>query len=104
MFRGTVFVAPVVGSVSVTEGCCVPLAGGAAGDDPGTGDGSVVVDAGAAGALAGAFSRTLLEAGPVPASRVAIIDRANEVIMKTIADTVVAFDNKVAEPRGPKAV
>src|SRR6516225_4145676 len=33
-----------------------------------------------------------------------MIESDIDVIMKSIADTVVAFDNKVAEPRGPKAV
>ena len=41
---------------------------------------------------------------PPPVPRVARIERDIEVTMKTIADTVVAFDNSVAEPRGPKAV
>jgi hypothetical protein len=41
---------------------------------------------------------------PSPAFRVAMIESDIDVIMNSIADTVVAFDNKVAEPRGPKAV
>jgi len=39
-----------------------------------------------------------------PAFRVAKIERDIEVNMKTIAEIVVAFDRRVAEPRGPKAV
>ena len=61
-----------------------------------------------AGALAGAdcvppdvVSKTVL-APEDP--RVAIIESASDVIMKTTADAVVAFESSVAEPRGPKAV
>jgi hypothetical protein len=41
---------------------------------------------------------------PRPAFRVAMIESDIDVIMNSIADMVVAFDNKVAEPLGPKAV
>jgi hypothetical protein len=41
---------------------------------------------------------------PSPAVRVAMIESDIEVIIKIIADTVVAFDSRVAEPRGPNAV
>ena len=51
--------------------------------------------------LAGVPSKTV---APSPAFRVAMIDSDSEVIMKTTADTVVALDNRVAEPRGPNAV
>jgi hypothetical protein len=40
----------------------------------------------------------------VPALRVARMDSDNDVIIKTTAETVVAFESSVAEPRGPKAV
>jgi len=40
----------------------------------------------------------------VPAPRVAKIDKEIEVTINRIADIVVAFDSKVADPRGPKAV
>jgi len=39
-----------------------------------------------------------------PDCRVATMDREIDVIMKTIAEIVVAFESKVAEPRGPNAV
>lgn len=39
-----------------------------------------------------------------PLLRDARIDSASDVHMKTIAEIVVAFDSKVAEPRGPNAV
>lgn len=42
----------------------------------------------------------LLEPDPL----VARIDSDIEVIMKTTAEMVVAFDSSVAEPRGPNAV
>src|SRR5262249_15772699 len=41
---------------------------------------------------------------PKPALRVAMIDRLNDVSINKIAETVVAFDSKVADPRGPNAV
>ena len=65
----------------------------------GTGAGAVLAGA----LLAGAFclSRTLPdEAAP----RVVKIASDSDVIMKTAAAIVVAFDKTVAEPRGPKAV
>ena len=52
-------------------------------------------------AFCGAVSNTVV---PSPAFRVARIDNESEVTMNSTADTVVAFDNSVAEPRGPKAV
>ena len=39
-----------------------------------------------------------------PALRVAKIDNDMEVSMKTIAEIVVAFDKRVADPLGPNAV
>ena len=39
-----------------------------------------------------------------PAFLVASIESDKDVIMNTTAETVVALDNSVAEPRGPKAV
>ena len=39
-----------------------------------------------------------------PVCRDAITDSVIEVIMKVIADQVVALDNAVAAPRGPNAV
>jgi hypothetical protein len=53
------------------------------------------------GAVAGAVSSTL---EPRPEIRVAIIESVIDVSMKSIAETVVAFESKVADPRGPKAV
>src|SRR5579862_9486233 len=41
---------------------------------------------------------------PSPALRVAMIESVRDVSMKMTADTVVAFDRRVAEPRGPNAV
>jgi hypothetical protein len=41
---------------------------------------------------------------PRPAFRVAMMDNDIDVIMNSIAEIVVAFDNNVAEPRGPNAV
>ena len=41
---------------------------------------------------------------PNPAFFVARIERESDVTMNRIADTVVAFESNVAEPRGPKAV
>ena len=52
--------------------------------------------------LAGVWpSRTVV---PKPALRVAIIESASDVHMNTTAEAVVAFESKVAEPRGPNAV
>ena len=52
--------------------------------------------------FAGVFrSRTV---APAPALLVAMIESPSEVHMKTIAEIVVAFDSKVADPRGPNAV
>jgi hypothetical protein len=53
------------------------------------------------GAPAGEVSST---DEPKPALRVAIIDSESDVTMKSTADKVVAFESKVADPRGPKAV
>ena len=50
---------------------------------------------------AGVSSNTL---APRPAFRVARIESESDVIMKITADTVVALESSVAEPRGPKAV
>jgi hypothetical protein len=73
--------------------------------------GSVIVGpfTGAGAPLAGAVllllpdvvSRTVL--APVD-PRVAKIESDSDVTMNMIADAVVAFESKVAEPRGPKAV
>jgi len=41
---------------------------------------------------------------PSPAFRVAIMEIDIDVIMKSTAEMVVAFESNVAEPRGPKAV
>jgi len=54
-----------------------------------------------AGALAGAVSRTV-EAAPTWWE--AIIESESDVSMNTTAETVVALESSVAEPRGPKAV
>ena len=55
-----------------------------------------------AGALVfGALSSTDV---PSPAFFVARIDSEREVTINRIADTVVAFDSSVADPRGPNAV
>ena len=61
----------------------------------------VAAGAGAAGALLVVVSRTVV---PTPAFLVARIDSVIDVIMKRTAEIVVAFDNRVAEPRGPNAV
>ena len=58
--------------------------------------------AGAVCVPAGAVSRTVF--APADDPRVARIESDSDVIMNTIADTVVAFESSVAEPRGPKAV
>jgi hypothetical protein len=63
-----------------------------------TGTGS---DFGADGAVAGAVSSTL---EPKPDILVAMIESVIDVSMKTIADTVVALESRVADPRGPNAV
>ena len=70
------------------------------------GAGAGAVGAGAAdfGALAGAPCRCSVGVGLAPEPRVARIDSVMDVSMKTIADTVVAFESSVADPRGPKAV
>ena len=41
---------------------------------------------------------------PKPAFRVARIESVRDVTMKRTAEIVVAFDKRVAEPRGPNAV
>jgi len=46
-------------------------------------------------------SRTVV---PRPAFRVARMESESEVTMNRTAEIVVAFDNNVAEPRGPNAV
>ena len=72
--------------------------------------GAVLVPAGAgcAGAVfvgAGRFvDLSSSTVAPRPAFRVAMIDKAIEVIMNSTAEIVVAFDSSVAEPRGPNAV
>ena len=50
-----------------------------------------------------ALSRTVLPTDE-PAFRVARMDSDKDVTMKTTADTVVALERSVAEPRGPNAV
>src|SRR5579863_483881 len=105
MFRGIVFVAPVTGSVIVTEGCFGSPLGcagvtetGAFGTCPGAGTATPGFWA-AAGP--GCLSRTVL---PTPARRVARIDSDSDVTMNSIAEAVVALDSSVADPRGPNAV
>ena len=51
--------------------------------------------------LAGVPSSTVV---PKPEFREARIESDSEVIMKSTAEMVVAFESSVAEPRGPKAV
>ena len=75
--------------------CCVCGAGCPAGGFTGTGTDFCT------GADAGDVSSTL---DPKPADFVAMIDSVIEVNIKMTAETVVAFDNNVAEPRGPNAV
>ena len=75
----------------------------------GTGAGIAVVGTAAAGAadlgaLAGAPCRSSVGVDEAPTFLVATIDNEIEVSMKRIADSVVAFDSNVADPRGPKAV
>ena len=68
-----------------------------------------VLDGAAGALLAGALfaepcvapSNTVV---PRPAFRVAMMESESDVTMNSIAETVVAFDSKVAEPLGPKAV
>ena len=72
--------------------CMVPLAGA----------GPLGGVAGFAGAVCDPDeSRTVLA---FEDARPAKIDSDSDVIMKTIAEPVVAFESSVAEPRGPKAV
>ena len=54
--------------------------------------------------FAGACVPTSNTVVPRPAFRVAMMESESDVTMNSIAEIVVAFDNKVAEPRGPKAV
>ena len=65
----------------------------------------IVVFVGAGALLAGADlvapSKTV---DPKPALRVAMIESDRDVTMNNTAEIVVAFESKVAEPRGPKAV
>ena len=60
--------------------------------------------AGTTGADVFTGCRSSAEPAPAPASRVAMIESEIDVSMKTTVEIVVAFDSKVAEPRGPKAV
>lgn len=59
-----------------------------------------------AGALVVVFEpwRSRTGAADTPAPRVATMESEIDVTMNRIADIVVAFDNSVAEPRGPNAV
>lgn len=91
----------------VRGACCCPLGAGEAGAPAGTGLGSVVLLPPEAGwLLAGALVRPLSCSTVVlkPPRREATMDSESDVIMKTIAETVVAFESSVAEPRGPNAV
>src|SRR5579863_5838304 len=79
-------------------------------DEPGT-VGVTVIGAGPfAGAFAPAGSDCFAGAlrsrivAPTPALCVARIESAIDVHMNKIAESVVAFESSVAEPRGPKAV
>ena len=75
---------------------------GAVGGAVFTGTGVDVTPFGAAGiAFCGVDSNTEV---PSPALRVARIESDNDVTINRIADIVVAFDNSVADPRGPNAV
>ena len=67
----------------------------------GTGAGAGAFFAGAFFAGAGAPSSTVVAK---PALRVARIESVIDVMMKTTNEIVVAFESKVAEPRGPNAV
>jgi len=79
--------------VGIGSGTVTPL--GCAG--AGTGSGADF-----AGALVfGALSSTDV---PNPAFLLATIESDSDVNINRIADSVVAFDNSVADPRGPKAV
>ena len=69
---------------------------------PGDGGSVVVVVFGCfADAGPGCLSKIVL---PTPLWRVARMERESEVTMNKIADTVVAFESSVADPRGPNAV
>jgi hypothetical protein len=108
MFKGKVCDSPVLGLLSVTDGCPgftgpVPgvIAVGAPGTTPG---GSVVVFAGCLVEVgAGCLSKIVLPP-VVPARRVAKIERDNDVTINSTAEAVVAFERSVADPRGPNAV
>jgi hypothetical protein len=106
--KGNVSDSPVLGLLSVTDGCpgfTGPVPGviviGAPGVTPG---GSVVVFAGCLVEVgAGCLSKIVLP--PVaPARRVARIESDSEVTMNRTAEAVVAFERSVADPRGPNAV
>ena len=106
MFRGIVLLLPDL-SVTVTDGCpgwTGPVPGVIAIGAPGTFGGNVVVvlPAGFGAAGAGCLSK-IVELTP-PDCRVARIESDSEVTINKTADAVVAFDNNVAEPRGPNAV
>ena len=108
MFKGIVVDSPVLGLLSVTDGCpgfTGPVPGvtwtGAPGTIPG---GSVVVFAGCLVEVgAGCLSKIVLPP-VVPARLVARIESDNEVTMNRTAEAVVAFDRSVADPLGPNAV
>jgi hypothetical protein len=52
--------------------------------------------------LAGVFFSRIVEL--VPEFRAATIERDSDVSMNTMAEIVVAFESRVADPRGPNAV
>ena len=84
-------------------------AGAGVGVVAGTTTGFTCIGAGAAGAadfgaLAGAPRRSSVGVALAPAFLVATIDNEIDVSIKRIAESVVAFDSNVADPRGPKAV
>ena len=89
-------------------------AGAGVGVVAGTTTGFTCIGAGAAdfgaagaadfGALAGAPRRSSVGIAVAPAFLVATIDNEIDVSIKRIAESVVAFDSNVADPRGPKAV
>jgi hypothetical protein len=106
MFKGIVSDAPVLGLLSVTEGCpgfTPPVAGVIDTGAPGTIPGGSVVVLGCFVEVAGCLSRIVFPT-PVPERRVARIESESEVTMNRTAEAVVALDSSVADPRGPNAV
>lgn len=107
MFNGIVSDAPVLGLLSVTEGCpgfTPPVLGVIDTGAPGTIPGGSVVVLGCFVEVGAECVSKMLFPTPVPDRRVARIESESEVTMNRTAETVVALDSRVADPRGPNAV